>query len=82
MSLDSNLRYGYRMTDKAEALLEKQLVAEYKVALKAMKAEIGKYYEKYEMTYQEMNKYNRLVKLKKSLELQIGQAHQGDWQNA
>lgn len=77
MSLDSNLRYGYRMTDKAEALLEKQLVAEYKVALKAMKAEIGKYYEKYEMTYQEMNKYNRLVKLKKSLELQIAELTKG-----
>jgi hypothetical protein len=53
-------------------LLEKELIAEYKKALKVLKKEIGKYYEKYDMTYQEMNKYNRLKNLKKTMELQVG----------
>lgn len=77
MALKSDLRYGIRMTSKMEGILEKKLVLEYQKALEDIKNKIAKYYEKYEMTYQEMNKYNRLKGLKKELQGQIGELSKG-----
>jgi len=72
MSLKNDLNFGINMTNKIEVKLEKELKAEFRKSLKSIKSQIANAYEKYDvMTYQEMNKYNRLINLQKELNVQI-----------
>lgn len=71
MSLKSDLSFGVKMTEAIEAQLIRQMTREYKEALKEIKLLIGKSYEKLDMTYQEMNKYGRLVSLQKEIDAHL-----------
>jgi uncharacterized protein with gpF-like domain len=71
MSFDDDLRYGLKSTQHMIDLLERDLKVEYSKALNQLNYELSKYYGKYEMTYQEMNKYNRLKGLMKEIDAQV-----------
>lgn len=72
MSLKKDLNFGINMTNKIESKLERDLKKEFAKTLKEVKSKIARAYEKYDvMTYQEMNKFNRLKNLQKELNAQI-----------
>src|SRR5690625_4894383 len=63
MSLDHNFGYGDRLAQRQARALERELVRAYSDALRSIRAELAEAYARYDMTYAEMQKYNRLAKL-------------------
>ncbi|MCM3739226.1 phage head morphogenesis protein [Oceanobacillus luteolus] len=57
--------------DKLEKQFEKELIHNYQVALKEIRARIAFSYEKYDGNWIEMNRYNRLTKLEKEIAEEI-----------
>lgn len=56
-----------KILDRTEKAVEKEVLKSYTAALKEIRATLGKYYEKYDMTMAEMQKYNRLQALEKEI---------------
>jgi hypothetical protein len=72
MSLDSKFNQFDKDIEKMENGVEKELIKQYSIALKGIKAYFAELYSKHgELTYTEMQKYNRMKALEGQLKEQI-----------
>lgn len=73
MSLQNDLNFGIKYTNKIAQELERELKREFQNTLKELKSLIAKQYELHDMTYTEMQKYNRLKNLQKEIEKHLSE---------
>src|SRR5690625_3745514 len=71
MSLDHNFGYGDRLAERQAKAIERALVQAYTEALRSIRAELAEAYARWDMTYAEMQKYNRLAGLEKEIQRHI-----------
>lgn len=70
--MNKNQKYAKRYLDRLESNNEKELIRNYQIALKELRAKIATIYEKYDGDWVELQKYNRLTKLEKEIAKEIG----------
>src|SRR5690625_3341601 len=68
MPLQRDLQAGERLAERQAKALERALVREYSLALRTIRADLAQAYAKWDMTFSEMQKYNRLAGLEKELQ--------------
>lgn len=67
-----NSEQSRRALDKLESQFEKELIQNYETALSEIRAKIAEAYAKYDGSWIEMQKYNRLTKLEEQIAEEIG----------
>lgn len=70
--LSNKLSKTDKILDKQQKETEKQLIRNYKLALKDIKSKIGKLYEQTNGSFADAQRYNRLEKLEKQIAIEIG----------
>jgi len=71
MTMNKEQREREVALNKLEKQYEKELIRNYQLALKEIRAKIAFIYEKYDGNWVEMNRYNRLTKLEKEIAEEI-----------
>ena len=72
MSLTDKLSQGDRAAERLIARKERDLIRAYNEALKAVRGELAQFYSRYgDLSYAQMNQYNRLANLEKEISREI-----------
>jgi SPP1 gp7 family putative phage head morphogenesis protein len=71
MSLQSKLIQAEKALERQALGIERKVILAYSKSLEEIRGEIAKYYAKYDMTYSEMMKYERLANLEKAIQEEL-----------